>query len=94
MIVLNNIVPSFPVGSVSEDGLEQGGRVNAEAKRSYYDNDVVTGRDGQHINVPPNGIEGGCFIMQPQADVIVYQQEAEVINGCENHLMPLHPQVL
>ena len=65
MIVLNNIVPCLSVSPVSEDSLEQEGRVDAEAKRSYDNNNVITGWDGQHINVPPDGIEGSGFVMQP-----------------------------
>lgn len=93
MIVLNDVVPCLSVCPVPEHSLEQGGRIDAEAERSYYDNDVVTGRNGKHINVPPNGIEGCRLIMQPQAHLIVNNQESKIVNGSQYHFVPLHPQV-
>ena len=63
MIVLNNIVTELSIGSVPEDSLEKRRRVDAEAKCSYNNNNVIAGRDGEYVNIPPDGIEGSRFVM-------------------------------
>ena len=93
VIVLNNIVTELSIGSVPEDSLEKRRRVDTEAKRSYNNNNVIAGRNGEHIYVPPNRIEGSGFIVQPQAYIIVNEEESEIINGSQKPLMPLHPNV-
>ena len=93
MIVLNNIVTELSIGSVPEDSLEKRRRVDAEAKRSYNNNNVIAGRDGQHIHIPPDGIEGSSFVMQPLAGEIVYEEESKIVNRRKYHLVPLHPNV-
>ena len=93
MVVLGDVVPEPSCGPVPEHGPKQGRGVDAESERSQYDNDVVTGGNGKHINIPPDGIQSCRFVMEPKGNVIVYEQEPEIVNGGKNHFVPLHPQV-
>ena len=93
MIVLNNIVTEFSVGSVPEYSPKKRRRVDAETQRSNHHHNVIPGRNGQHINIPPDGIESSSLIVKPLACEVVYEEKPEVINRGKDYLVPLHPDV-
>lgn len=90
MIILCDVVSQFAVGPVSKHSLKKLGRVDPETKRSYHHHHIISGGNRKHVNVPPDGIEGCGFVMQPDTYIIVNEEKGKEIYRSKKPLMPFH----